>query len=196
MKKSITTLFICLLSFSFCFSQDTIVVISGESISAKVLEVATTTISYKKWNNLNGPVFTIDKNRVSFIRYENGTQDAFPPATADMSVVAPLSSQDLFTLGKTDASKHYRKYKGAGTGTLIAGLASPVLGLIPAVITSSTAPKHSNLNYPSEELMKKADYYEGYTKKAKKIKQGKVWMNWGIAFGVNLLAAIVIVTGQ
>lgn len=192
MKKMLLIIFTCLFTFNFCFSQDTIVIKSGAPIIAKIIEVAPANIKYLKWDNLNGPTFTLEKSNVTLIKYVNGTRDQFTGADP----ISFMSDKDLFTLGKTDASKHYRKYRGAGTGTLIAGLASPVLGLIPAVITSSTAPKYSNLNYPNEELMRKADYYEGYTKKAKKIKQGKVWMNWGIAFGVNLIAAIVIVSGQ
>ena len=31
---------------------------------------------------------------------------------------------------------------------------------------------------------------------AKKIKQGRVWKNWGIAFGVNLIAALILTAGQ
>jgi len=34
--------------------------------------------------------------------------------------------------------------------------------------------------------MKNPDYYKGYTKKAKRIKQGKVWKNWGVGSGVNI----------
>jgi hypothetical protein len=40
--------------------------------------------------------------------------------------------------------------------------------------------------------MKKPAYYNGYTQKSKKIKQGKVWMNWAIAFGANVVAVVVI----
>ena len=107
-----------------------------------------------------------------------------------------LSSGDLFTLGKTDASKHYKGYKGAGTGTLITGLLSPIVGLIPAIACSSTEPKEMNLSYPNQELMKNADYNNGYTQKAKKIKQGKVWTNWGIAFGANIVAVLILSSAQ
>ena len=43
--------------------------------------------------------------------------------------------------------------------------------------------------------MKKRDYYYGYTDRAKKIKQRKIWSNWGIAFAVNIVA-LVIITSQ
>jgi hypothetical protein len=98
--------------------------------------------------------------------------------------------------GQVDATIYYKGYKGAGTGTLIAGLFSPLLGLIPAIACSSTKPKETNLHYPSAELMKNPDYFRGYTQKARKIKQGKVWMNWGIAFGVNLVAEVFLLSAQ
>ena len=44
--------------------------------------------------------------------------------------------------------------------------------------------------------MKNPHYYDGYAKKAKKIKQGKVWTNWGIAFGVNLIAALLLLSSS
>ena len=106
------------------------------------------------------------------------------------------SSEDLSVKGQIDAEKHYKKYKGAATGTLIASLVSPLVGLIPAIISSSSTPKLENLGYPDESLFKKGDYYKAYTHKAKKIKQRKVWKNWGIGFGVNLIVVLVIAAGQ
>jgi hypothetical protein len=40
--------------------------------------------------------------------------------------------------------------------------------------------------------MKNVDYNTGYNQKAKRIKQGKVWTNWGITFGINLVAVILL----
>ncbi|PJA07180.1 MAG: hypothetical protein COX70_08015, partial [Flavobacteriales bacterium CG_4_10_14_0_2_um_filter_32_8] len=105
-------------------------------------------------------------------------------------------NEDLFVKGQRDASIYYKGYKGARTGTLITSLVSPLIGLIPAIACSSTQPAEKNLNYPNSSLMKKTDYYNGYTQKSKKIKQGKIWKNWGIAFGVNLAVAILLATPQ
>jgi hypothetical protein len=106
------------------------------------------------------------------------------------------SSGDLYVLGLRDASMYYKGYRGAGTGTLLVGLLSPLVGLIPAIVCSSTQPQEINLSYPKADLMKNSQYYNGYTYKAKKIKQGKVWANWGIAFGVNLVAILLLTSGQ
>ncbi|MDR6807498.1 hypothetical protein J2Y45_004698 [Dyadobacter sp. BE34] len=100
--------------------------------------------------------------------------------------------EDLNIKGQIDAARHYKRYKGAATGTLLTSLLSPVIGLIPAILCSATNPKIENLGYPNEELFKQATYYKAYTKKAKKIKQRKVWSNWGIGLGVNLVVILVL----
>ena len=93
--------------------------------------------------------------------------------------------------GEKDAKKYYKGYKTAQTGTLIVGIVlSPLIGLVPAIATSSADPKDSNLNYPNAELMNKVDYNNGYTNNAKKIKKRKVWTSWLVALGVDLIALI------
>ncbi len=189
MKTIILTTLTTIFSLTLCFSQDVITKKSGEDIQSKILEVGQTEIKYKKFDNQNGPTFTILKSEVLMVRYENGTKDIFNEEKKSENVSSlSLSSGDLFIKGQADASRYYKGYKGAGTGTLITSLLSPLVGLIPAIACSSTQPKEINLNYPNADLMKKSDYYNGYTQKSKKIKQGKVWTNWGIAFGVNLVA--------
>jgi hypothetical protein len=194
MKKIILTTLVSIFTASLCFSQDIITKKSSEDIQAKVLEVTTVEVKYKKFDNQNGPTFTILKSDLLMIRYENGTKDIF---TEEKKIETTSStSGDLFIQGQSDASRYYKGYKGAGTGTLITSLVSPLVGLIPAIACSSTQPKEINLNYPNADLMKKSDYYNGYTQKSKKIKQGKVWTNWGIAFGVNLVAVLILTSGQ
>lgn len=182
-----------ILLFSMCFilsnaySQDTITKKNGEDLLAKVIEVGQNEIKYRQFNNLEGPIYSILKSDVLLLHYENGQKDVF----AEKSI----KIENHNSLGQMDASKHYRGYKGAGTGTLVASLVSPLIGLVPAIITSSTEPKDENLMYPNIELMKNPDYYNGYTKKSKKIKSGKVWKNWGIGLGVNLVAVLLIAGG-
>lgn len=114
----------------------------------------------------------------------------------DTATPAPVVTQDLYITGQRDAELHYRKYKGAGTGTLIASLVSPLVGLVPAIGCSATMPKEANLGYPKPEVFGYREYYQGYTKKAKKIKQRKVWSNWAIGFAVNLVATLIIGAAQ
>ncbi|KAA0992686.1 hypothetical protein [Dyadobacter aurulentus] len=80
---------------------------------------------------------------------------------ADSAVI--IQNQQLYTVakpenlnikGQIDAARHYKRYKGAATGTLITSLVSPFIGLIPAILCSSTYPKIENLGYPNEELFR------------------------------------------
>jgi hypothetical protein len=193
MKIIISTILTSILSITLSFAQDIITLKSSDDIQAKVLEVTTNEIKYKKFDNQDGPTFTILKSDVLMVRYENGTKDIFYDQKKDeTNFSSTQTSADLYVQGQSDASRYYRGYRGAGAGTLITGLVSPLVGLIPAIACSATPPKDKNLNYPNSELMKKSDYYNGYTRKAKKIKQGKVWGNWGIAFGVNLVAVLIL----
>jgi len=103
-----------------------------------------------------------------------------------------LSNSELYILGQMDASMYYKNYKVASTATLITSIVNPIIGLIPSITCSVTTPADKNLNYPNLELMKKPGYYYGYTNKSEKIKRGKVWTNWAIALGVNMVASLII----
>ncbi|HET7178432.1 MAG TPA: hypothetical protein VFI14_01845 [Chryseosolibacter sp.] len=183
---------LAIFSSTFCFSQDIITTRSGDDIEAKVLKVGLTEVEYKRFDNPDGPLFSILKSEVLLIRYENGTKDVFEVEPED-AITAP---KDLYIRGQSDALTYYDGYKGAGTGTLITSLLSPLVGLVPAVACSSTPPREINLNYPDQELMAQPEYSRGYRQRAKKIKQGKVWTNWGIALGINFVLVLLIVTGQ
>lgn len=197
MKTNTLTLLTLFLCSYLSLSQDIITKKNGDDIQAKVLEITKDDVKYNRFDNLSGPIYTLPKVDILMILYENGTKDIFIQELSNEKVLSlNQSTEDLFIRGQQDASKYYTGYKRAGTGTLMTGLVSPLVGLIPAIASSSTPPKDSNLNYPDTELMKNSDYYNGYTQKAKKIKQGKVWKNWGIALGVNLVAVLVITSSQ
>jgi hypothetical protein len=179
-----------------CYAQDIVTKQSGDSVAVKIIEISPTELKYKMFSNLEGPVYIVSKSDIKAIRFENGTKEVFENYKLPQSApLTTLSTEDYFKKGYADASIYYKGYKGAGTGTFLPSLLiSPLLGLIPAIACSSTAPKDRNLNYPNPELMKNPDYYRGYTTHAKKIKQGKVWLNWGIAFGINMVFEAVMLS--
>jgi len=189
MKQYVLTIIAITLTWTYSFSQDVITTKSGKNIQAKVIEVGLTEIKYKMVNNLDGPIYSILKSDVIMTRYENGIVELYKedqkPGTPEQ---ASPSNDSMLKQGMADAAKYYKSYTGAGTGTLLTSLVSPLAGLIPAIACSSTMPKDKNLHYPNTVLMNNPDYYLGFTQKAKKIKQGRVWLNWGIGFGVNVVA--------
>lgn len=75
--KKVNLIIAFLLSSFIIFAQDIIEQKSGEEIKAKVTEVTATEIKYHKFENLQGPVYSIGKKEVFKIRYENGQTEMF-----------------------------------------------------------------------------------------------------------------------
>ncbi|WP_242928923.1 hypothetical protein [Pontibacter vulgaris] len=211
MKKHLLSFFLVLGSLTFLQAQDLITKRNGEILQAKVLEVSLNDIKYKSFSNLEGPTYVVPKAEVTVIQYANKTTEAFelpeaasatasnqpaPAVNAVQPVTSSASSVELFNKGQLDALNHYDGYKSAGTGVLVASLVSPLIGLVPAIITSSTPPKVKNLDSPTPDMLNQPDYASGYRKSARKIKSGKVWKNWGIAFGVNLALVLMLSSGS
>ena len=190
--KNTLILFIAIFTFNVAHGQDKVFLKSGEEIESKILEINIDQLRYKKYSNLEGPTFVILKNDIHMVIYENGESEIFQNKSISDDLSLNKSDENMFTKGQRDASKYYKGYKGAGTGTLVSSILSPILGLIPAIATSSTTPNYNNLSSPDKKLMENSDYFMGYTKNAKKIKQGRVWTNWAIGFGANLIAILIL----
>lgn len=77
MKKFICLLSAVLFAALSLQAQDLITKKNGEDIKAKILEVGQTEVKYKRFDNPDGPVFTISISDILIIRYENGTNDVF-----------------------------------------------------------------------------------------------------------------------
>ena len=81
MKKSL--LIWVLLLATKVFAQDVIVKNDGTIIKSKILEVGTTEVRYKKFNNLDGPVYSLRKSDILSLNYENGDTDSFQDKEVD-----------------------------------------------------------------------------------------------------------------
>lgn len=66
-----------------CVAQDVIVNKDGSTILSKIIEVNSSDIKYKKFSNLDGPTYTINKSDVVSVNYENGDRDDFKESTSD-----------------------------------------------------------------------------------------------------------------
>ncbi len=192
--KSLIFLFTCF--YSTCsFSQDVITKKDGTDIKSKILEVTTSEVKYKKFDNQTGPTFTIVKSDLMMVRYENGTNDIFNQSNVS-SNNSPSESGELCDQGKQDAKVNYKgRNSGSGWTCATTILFSPIIGIIPAAVCSSSEPAQSNLNAPNSELMKKNKYSECYVDQAYKAKKKKVWTNFGIGSGVWLLLILVLGAG-
>ena len=74
--KNYFALFLLMLS-STLFAQDVIVKKDGSTILSKVYEIGKKDIKYKKFSNLNGPIYNISIKEVLSVNYENGEKDLF-----------------------------------------------------------------------------------------------------------------------
>ena len=76
-------------------AQDVIFRSSTDSIQAQVLTVGTTEVTYRKWNNLEGPIYSIPINEIAAIRYANGSYDFFSNKQDDSKQAKSSSSPSL-----------------------------------------------------------------------------------------------------
>ena len=66
-----------LLAATSAVAQDTIYTRNGETVAAKVYEITSTEIKYRKPSNPDGPLYVMSKDDVAVIEYKNGSKDVF-----------------------------------------------------------------------------------------------------------------------
>ncbi|MDR2383192.1 MAG: hypothetical protein LBD76_04815, partial [Prevotellaceae bacterium] len=89
MKKKLFLIVACLAFFARAgYAQDIITKQNGDAISAKVLEVSTESVRYKRFELLTGPDYILAASEVFRINYENGGRDIFEndPATGKVKI--------------------------------------------------------------------------------------------------------------
>ncbi len=74
--KNLTVTFFIVLSLKN-YAQDFIIKKNTEEIKCKVVEIEENKIKYKSFDNLNGPIYSISKDEVFMIKYENGQKETF-----------------------------------------------------------------------------------------------------------------------
>lgn len=91
--KKLFFLCISLMISLVAYSQDIIIKKSGEEIKAKILEMGVNEIKYKRFDFQDGPVYTIGKNDVVLVRYENGVNEVITssPSTTPTTPTAPVT---------------------------------------------------------------------------------------------------------
>jgi hypothetical protein len=72
-------------------AQDVITLKNGEEVKAKVQEVGLSDVKYRRYENLDGPVYTLRKTEIFMIKYENGEKDVFK----DEAVAPPVAREGL-----------------------------------------------------------------------------------------------------
>ncbi|MBO4580697.1 MAG: energy transducer TonB [Bacteroidales bacterium] len=112
MKNHIVLFFSCLLPYLSLSAQDVITLTNGKEIQAIVTEVMQKEIKYKRFDNPNGPVYTLDKSSVSVIKYQNGTKDVINEnqsllKTGQNHIFKGTEEQEIFSV-----LEHYPEFPG------------------------------------------------------------------------------------
>ncbi|MBQ6732692.1 MAG: hypothetical protein IJR06_06200 [Paludibacteraceae bacterium] len=70
------------MTLQIAFAEDVIYLTNGDEIKSLVSEVTSTTVKYKKFSNVDGPTYTINKSDILMIIYANGEKDIFISSNA------------------------------------------------------------------------------------------------------------------
>jgi hypothetical protein len=81
MKKILILAVALIGSATVTLAQDIITLKNGDEIKAKVQEIGLSDVKYKKFENANGPTYTLLKTEIFMIKYENGEKDVFTTQT-------------------------------------------------------------------------------------------------------------------
>ena len=101
---------------------------------------------------------------------------------------------EIYVRGKYGAQKNYTAYTAPAVTTLVLSaipFAGPILGAAFAVPASMRTPKIENLGHPEIPLVDHRLYYQGYADEARRIKARRIWLNFGIGFGISLGAVFL-----
>ena len=91
-----------------------------------------------------------------------------------------------YVLGKYGAQKNYKLYTPPAVTTLALSAVTGPLGMGFAIPAARTPVKIENLGHPDMPLIDHRIYYQGYAEEARKIKARRVWLNFGVGFGIFL----------
>lgn len=90
MKKLLLALVATMGMSLSAMAQDVIVLLNAEEVQAKVKSVGLQEIVYLKWNNLDGPTYTLPKSEIFFIKYANGQKETFANQAQVLATSQPI----------------------------------------------------------------------------------------------------------
>lgn len=180
------------------FGQDTLYFKNKTTVVVKIVEINSAQLKYKRFDNLDGPLFVTEKKDIEYVVYKTGLREVFDAnpnstvATNETQVKTEINQNaGNFTNAKVDARRYY-KTNGLPVVTGFVAACNPLFGLIPAVIYSSTEIKPKNLNMPNPNA-KSFEYKLTYEREAEKMKRSRTWTAYGIGAGINVTIIIVYI---
>lgn len=114
--KKLFTLFLCIICATMMYAQDIIITKDSKRIEAKIIEVTTTTVKYKKWSYQDGPDIYEAKSNIAAIMWGNGEVEAFNVETEKKEVATIdtiVEKKHNTVIAKTESNNYV-----VGTGSL------------------------------------------------------------------------------
>ncbi len=112
------------------FAQDIIIKQDKTEIKSKVSEITETTIKYKKWENIDGPLYSLSKTDVFMILYSNGQREVINGETKPTQQLSQMADNNNATTAVNqppNAPLDYKKLKVKYTPSRInIGLQQPL----------------------------------------------------------------------
>ena len=122
MKRTILLLFAALCGVLTAAAQDLIVKTDATKIEAKVIEITTETVRYKRFSNPDGPTYVLPVKEIHYIQYANGEKEYYTktipatpltpatpvePALAPAAEPAPQASAGRYVLKQYEIGELY-----------------------------------------------------------------------------------------
>ncbi len=131
----------CNILSQLCHSQDVITLTTGEEIKSKVVEIESEVIKYKKFENQQGPTYSVQISKVFMIHYQNGSKEVYNQKSekSAISQSAPIDTNRIVSKNarRQDLPKVYRRQivgggvmTGLGVPCLITGASLMTVGFI------------------------------------------------------------------
>ncbi len=120
MKKIFLSLLFVSIIFQTSFSQDKIYRHNGKIIEVKIIEIGSSEIKYREYNNPDSPIYILETDRIKKIVYENGKEEKFVENLKDLERYAGQRREAVklnflsALYGYTELS--YEKNTGYGKG--------------------------------------------------------------------------------
>jgi len=158
MKKFLLLSFLaCILASVSANAQDVIVKTDNSTILSKVEEISSESIKYRKWDNLDGPVYVLNISEIISINYSNGTMETFKdkqkdnvevkteeatsvPQTPQIGNVQVAAENNIDFLRRDDLLKSARGYNIGNISCNIAGWLFFAGGIVVGAVSENMVP--------------------------------------------------------
>ena len=170
-------------------SPDFIYPKTQEKIKVYIDSITPTQVLFRMASPIDTVQYFINKSEVFQISFSELSE------SASQNEFANFADEDLIFKAKEDAKNYYKGYVPAATLSFFAPL---FFGFgIPIPIITATVPSvESSMGYPDMNFAKNLVYKTAYRQEARRIKAGRVWLNFGISvtiiIGITIYLNIII----